>query len=472
MDFHRSRRVLQVAGGVALAGVIAVVALEGAAAMWTTFAVGLTIFVTTFFAPLGSLGTEKMLGSLEIDRSLPVPTRTLAAARLIAAALRTLPLLLLLVSIAVLVARRTATVDALQLAFAVLALQMLYWSGLWVAYGLLARFNFQKLVWLPAALWILTVLAPDALWKFLERVIVERVTSLAAQAMTDASLLPVLGVAILGFAAVCFGVALLLLTDALRRFQANPMAMQGPMEKVPREELTPVGRGVMIAVLRLRLRLAAPQLRREMIFVAAMVAILFAERLGVSGLSALPDISRSYLPILAFLMPGSMGIQMMLARQLGTIEGLQQLPAPRRDVALGHLLTVGLLAVPAIVIWSVARAFEGDVLDATRLFRMWVTIGAGAFLIASLILWGTLRRILILAGIALGVPLALYYGGGRLLPLLGVDVTGPLVALTRYWVAEESWLKPSLMIAGAVVAIVVALAMFTQGLRTYQSRSR
>lgn len=472
LELIRSRRLLLVGGGVALAGVVAVLLLDGSAAMMAAFVVGIALFVSTMLAPIGTLVQEKLLGTLELDRTLPVPARTMAAARLIAAAVRTLPMMLLLAVIAVLVARETPMFPATTLGFTVLATQLLYWSGLWIGYGLLARFNFKKLIWLPGVLWLVVVFLPDAAGDFLEQRLLEPLLRLLTEAITDPSRLPALGLAVLGIAALCFSIAMVLVASGLRRFQADPLALQGVMEKVPREELVPVGRGPVIAVFRLRLRIVEPQMRREMIFVAVMVAILLAEALGVMSVSVLAELSRTYLPVLAFLMPGAIGIQMILNKQLGTVEGLQQLPQRHRDIAIGHLLAVLALAVPAVVIWSVSRAFEGDAPSAERLLRMWASISAGAWLMAALVLWATLRRVIIAAVVVIGVPLVLYFGGGWLLPLIGVDADAPLVALTRYWAEHRDWLGPTLNFVLAAIATAVGLALFTHGLRTYQPKAR
>lgn len=472
VELIRSRRALQVGGGIALAGVGGVLLLDGDATMWAAFVVGIALFITTMLAPIGSLMQEKLLGTLELDRILPVPTHTLAAARLVAAAVRTLPMLLLLAAIAVIVARKTTMFAATTLGFTVLATQLLYWSGLWISYGLLARFDFKKLIWLPGVLWLVAVFVPDAVGDFLKESLLNPLQALLGEAIADPSKLPSLGLAVLGIAALCFTVAMALVASGLRRFQADPLAMQGVMEEVPREELVPVGRGAAIAVFRLRLRIVEPQMRRELIFVAAMVAILLIESLGGLSLGVLPDLSRTYLPVLAFLMPGAIAIQMILTKQLGTVEGLQQLPQPHRDIAVGHLLAVLVLAVPAVVIWSVARALDGDAPGAERGLRMWASIGAGSWLIASLVLWATLRRVLIAAAVVIGIPLVLYFGGGWLLPLLGVDADVPLAALARYWAEHRPWLLPTLTFVLAAAATAVGLALFTHGLRTYQPKAR
>jgi hypothetical protein len=464
--------VLLVGVGVALAGTAAVFLLDGSKAMLAAFLVGLTLFITTMFAPVGSLIQEKLLGTLELDRTLPVPARTLAAARLIAAAIRTLPMLLLLVVVARIISRETAMFGATTLGFSVAAVQCLYWSGLWISYGLLTRFDSKKLIWLPGVLWMLAVFVPDSLGRFVVQSLLSPLAKLLTEAVSDTSRLPLLGLAVLGVAALCFTIAMILVASGLRRFQANPLALQGVMEKVPREELVPAGRGATIAVFRLRLRIAEPQMRRELIFVAAMVAILLAETLGDFSLGVLTEISRTYLPILAFLMPGQIAIHLILTKQLGTVEGLQQLPHRHRDIAIGHLLAVLALSVPAVVIWSISRAVDGEVLSAERLLRMWAAIGAMSWLVAALVIWATLRRVMIAAAVMIGVPLVLYFGGGWLLPLIGVAADAPVVAVMRYWANHVAWLKPTLTFALAAVAVAVGLLLFTHGLRTYQPKAR
>jgi hypothetical protein len=327
-------------------------------------------------------------------------------------------------------------------------------------------------VWLPAALWFAALVTPDAVVAALFKSVGERATSLLMAALADPSRLPPLGAAVLGVAALCFGIALMLLTSGLRRFEPDPLALQGVVEKVPREELTPVGRGVLTAIIRLRLRLVAPQIRREMMFVAAMVAVLLAESFGVAAVGPLAEISRIYLPVLAFLMPGSVGMQLMPARQLGTIEGLQQLPYPRRDVALGHLSTVLILSVPAVVIWTLAQVIEGNSPSAERLLRVWLAIGAAAWLTAAFMVWATARRVLIAAIIVIGLPTALFFGGRWLLPRLGLDLSPHMASLLAFWAEQKWWLGTTVTLVGFVALVIAGLAMFTHGLRTYQPKAQ
>lgn len=470
MDLIRARKTLLWGGGLALAATIAALTLDGGAAIAAAFVVGVTLFSTTMFAPMSTLLVEKLLGTMELDRTLPVPLRVLATARVIAASLRTVPMLLLLGTVAVVVSRETAAVPVSTLVFAVFALQLLYWSGLWVSYGLLARFDFKKLMWLPAALWFVAVFAPDSLVDPLTRALVERITILVTAALADPARLPALGLVLLGVAALCFSIALALVVSGLRRFQPNPLALQGVVEAVPREELTPVRRGPIVAIMRLKLRLATPQMRRELAIVAAMVAVLLADANGVSALSGLAGLANVYLPVLAFLMPGAIGIQLLPARQLGTIEGLQQLPCTRRDVALGHLLTILLLAVPAVTIWAVAKIIEGGPVDGERIARLWAAMSAFSWLTASLAVWATQRRLVIAAALVIGVPAALFFGGRWLLPLIGVDLSPQLAAMFAYWNANVSWLRPTVTLVAFVAAVGAGLAMFTHGLRTYQQK--
>ena len=468
LELTRSRRVLVWGSGLAIVGTVGAFALDGTAAAVFGFVAGCTVFATVMFAPLSTLLAEKLLGTLELDRTLPVSTRLLATARLVAAAVRTLPMLLLLAIVALFVVRALPPVGGLTLAFAVGAAQVLYWSVLWIGYGLLARFDFKKLIWLPALLWFTAVLAPDAVADALWRAVGEPATTMLAAALTDPARLPVLGVALLALAALCFGIALLLVTSGLRRFQPDPLALQGVVEEVPREELTPARRGAVVAVMRLRLRLVTPQVRRELTIVAAMLALLTLEAFGVSQLSVLTGIARAYVPVLAFMMPAAIGLQLLPARQLGTIEGLQQLPYPRRDVALGHLLAVLLLSVPAVAIWTVAQAIGGGLPGADRLLRVWTAIGAGSWCMAGVVLWATRRRLLL----AFGIPTALFLAGRTLLPALGLDVAPPLAAIFEYWAAHRAWLAPATTLSAFAVALALGMAMFAHGLRTYQPKAR
>lgn len=470
VEFIRSRAVLLWGVGPALLAAAAIPFLDGSAEKFTAVFIGLALFASTMLAPIGTLGMEKMTGTLEFDRTLPLPVSRLAAARLIAAALRTLPLLLLPASIAIIFAKSPRPVGGVTIGFAVVAVQLLYWSGMWIGYGLVSRFDLKRLVWAPAIIWLVAVLIPGSALARAKNYLAPRLSELVTGAITDSSKLPMLGLVLLGVAVVAFVIALVLVTSGLRRFVPNPMALQTPMEKVPREELVARGRGVVLAQTGLRLRLATPQIRRELIFVAVMVAVLTADSLGVTVMSALPAISRTYLPILGLMMPGAIAIQLIAARSLGTLEGLQQLPHPRRAVALGHLLAIATLAVPGTIIWSITRAFEGVAVEPTRLLSLAFSATAVAWFAAAVVVWGTIRRVLILGVVTIGMPFLAIFGGGWLIAALGIDLGSRVAPLFALWAEQEAWLKPTMVILLSVLLVGVSTILFTYGLKTLQPK--
>ncbi len=471
VELIRARRSLLWGGGFALLGLLAALWLDRWAAMVSGVIVGVVMVGMVLFAPFGTLLTEKLLGTLELDRTLPVPTRLLAVARLLAAAVRTLPLLLLSTTVAIVASREGAPFSVGTMVFAVAAVQLLYWGALWVGYGLAARFSVKKLIWLPGLLWLAMVLTPDAVAEVLFQRLGDRLSALVSAALADPARLPALGLVLLAIAALSFGIGLVFLTSGLRRFEPDPLALQGVVEDVPREELTPARRGVVVAVVRLRLRLVTQQIRRDLMIAAGLVAVLLADAFGVTQLSALTGLAETYLPVIAFMMPGAVGLHVMPARQLGTIEGLQQLPFPRRDIALGHLLTVLLLSLPAVVIWCVAQAIAGQTPDVERLLRVWTAMGASGWLLAAFGIWVTKRRALIALAVVVGVPAGLYVGVGKLLPALGVEIAPRIAAVFAWWDAQRSWLAPTALLCGFAAAMLIGMLLFSHGLRTYQPKA-
>jgi hypothetical protein len=368
LELWRGRSAMLWIGGLAAAAIVATLALPPTGALVVGM-LALPVVMVAGLGPLGSLATDKMHGHLEFDRTLPIRLRTIAAGRLLGAAVRTAPMLIALIAVGIGIAREAeapALVAAPVIVIAAGALQLLWWCFLWLMLGLNARFSLRRLWWLPMTIWLLPSLLPESAKSMIETT----VEAAAAEVMTwmDApwrvGLLLLAGLALPVVTAFVGGVALF--AQGLARFRPDPAAFGVRLGAAPKRELAALGRGPLLAVARLRLRLAFEQFRRELVIAAVLVAVVVAD------IGELANFARGYLPILAALVPGGIALQLLTARGTGALEGLQHLPHPRRLVALGHLLAVMVLAVPGAALMALSRAANGNAVTATMVGMSWL----------------------------------------------------------------------------------------------------
>jgi|CXWL01.1.fsa_nt_gi hypothetical protein len=449
-------------GGLSSAALAATLLLPTAGAVVVGL-LTLALMMAAGFAPLGSLAADKMHGHLEFDRTLPIPLRTIAAARLLGAALRTAPLSIGLVAAGIAIAREAeapAAVAAPLILLVAATLHLLWICFLWTMLGLNARYSMRRLWWLPMTLWLLPSLLPEtaeaAIGGAFERAAEHamrwmdapwRVALVAAAALV----LPVV-------AAFTGGVALF--ARGLARFRPDPAAFGVQLGAAPKRELAALGRGPLLAVARLRLRLAFEQFRREVIIAAVLVVVVVAD------IGQLAIFARGYLPILAALVPGGIALQLLTARGTGALEGLQHLPHPRRLVALGHLLAVMVLALPGAALLGLSRATNGIAVTPTTLAMTWLWYLAMGSIGAALAVWGTRRRLL---GVVLGFGLLL--GGVWLIASRSASASD-IPDLIEHLGRLRTGAGPVMPLAAAAIALLLGTELFARGLASYDGRPK
>ncbi len=154
LELLRGRRLLLWGTGAAVLALLGALLLPRGGALFMGV-IGLPLVMIIGMAPLGTLASDKLLGHLEFDRTLPVSLRTIAAGRLVGAALRSLPAMLGVMALGVAIANRSTEprVVGLVLVIAVAA-QLLLWWFLWIMLALNARYSLRRLWWLPMSLWL------------------------------------------------------------------------------------------------------------------------------------------------------------------------------------------------------------------------------------------------------------------------------------------------------------------------------
>lgn len=459
----RGRIGFLVAIGLATTGLLGALLLSGWMAMFAAVAGLLSLLVTTVGAPLSSLAREKILGHLDFDRTLPVPLRTIAAGRLSGAALRTLPVAIGLAAIGIALSAQLPDVRVWSLTIALLLALLLYWAILWISYALVARFPIRWLAWFPGIIWVALVIMPTSVDNAIGARVSAATDVLFRQANPSALALGMIVAAALVLTAVCFAGANAILVSALARFQPNPNALASLLEAAPKRELVATGRGPVLAIAGLQLRLAAAKLRRELIIAGVAVVVIVAD------IGSLAEMARFYLPILAGLIPIAVALHLTQARLTGTLEGMQQLPISRWSVALGHVLAVMALAIPSVVITAVSRATDGLTLDAGLLTTRWflvVAIGAAA---AAMAVWGTKRRLAMLFVGAIATAIIVVVLTSWIVSVAGISLAEHIAPLTSSSVRVVTPVMRAIGIAVAMVGVTIATAMFARGLATYEA---
>jgi len=103
LELLRGRRLLLWGTGAAVLALLGALLLPRGGALFMGV-IGLPLVMIIGMAPLGTLASDKLLGHLEFDRTLPVSLRTIAAGRLMDAALRSLPAMLGVMALGVAIA--------------------------------------------------------------------------------------------------------------------------------------------------------------------------------------------------------------------------------------------------------------------------------------------------------------------------------------------------------------------------------
>ncbi len=462
-ELRRGARFSLIVGMVAVAAAVLAARLQGGVAL-VPGGVALLAAVLVWFGPLAHLGSDRLHGYLEFDRTLPIALRVMAAGRLLGAAVRVLPLLP--ATVALLIGFRqllgpAEMGDTVALMVIPLVVQVAATVFLWLLLALNARWSFRRLWWLPTTIGFLPQLALMLLPRSAQQLVaqwaatgVEALSSAASKPLGAVLMALIAGMLIL----VVFSGAAILFASGLLRYRFDPTAIGAVMGRASRIELRAIGRGPLLAVARLRLRLATEQFRREL---AALVVLFLVAVFGPQGAR---DFARSYIPVLAALLPAGIALQLFTGRATGELEGMQQLPLPATTVGLGHLLAIATMAMPGAVALQLLRAMSGTVPTVLSVTGSWAWFVAIAWGGAAVGLWFQPRYLLLLLAAVAAVPLI----------AMGVGVEAglfdTLVRLHNGFRALRASAGPALPFGVALLSVLLGVPLFAHGLTRYPAR--
>lgn len=453
-----------IVGVIAMAAVALATRLHGDLAL-VPGGIALLGAVLVWFGPLANLGADRLHGHLEFDRTLPIALRVMAAGRLLGAAIRILPLLPAVIALFIGFHELIGPArigDVAALVMIALVVQLLATMLLWLLMALNARWSFRRLWWVPPTFGFLPqvaiILLPDS-----AAAVVEQWASAALAAFTSTVAEPqaaiplVLAAVMLSVAS--FSAATMLLASGLSRYEFDPTLIGAPMGRISRIELGSIGRGPLLAVARLRLRLATEQFRRELV----VLVVLFL--VAAFGPEWTRPFARAYIPILAALLPAGIAFQLFTGRMTGELEGMQQLPHPASTIGLGHLLAIAVMALPGAVTLQLLHAMDGAVPTVLSVMSSWAWFVTIAWTGAAVGLWFRPRYLGYLgAMIALALGLVLLLGGEEL--VIGRIVNG----VDRYG-ALRGVVGPLLPFGVVLLAVVAGVPLFASGLSRYAPRN-
>lgn len=460
-EVRRGRTLSLAAGALALVAVGITSRLEGSVAL-VPGGVALLVAVFAWFGPMVHLGADRLLGHLEFDRTLPIALRVMAAGRLVGASIRVLPLLPALLALLLGFRQSDGPAPIGDLAALVvipLVGQVLATILLWWVMAFNARWSFRKLWWLPTTIGFLPqltlMLLPDWLQTIVARWFATLIDNLAVIA-TSPNALVLLLLVVIPMIIASFAGAAILFASGLAHYQFDPTQLGVPVARAARVELTAIGRGPLLAVARLRLRLATEQFRRELFL---LVVLFLVAAFGPAGAS---EFARHYIPVLAALLPAGITLQLMTSRVSGELEGMQQLPHHARVIGMGYLLAIAVMSVPGAVALAVLRAMAGTtptVMSVTSSWSWFVAIAWGS---AAVGLWFRRWYFLVLIALLLGV-------------LAVKTLFDPEDRIVGYLIAAFDWIRlmrasagPMLPFALALATVVIGVPLFARGLTRYR----
>lgn len=456
LELLRGRKALIWGSAVGCAAILTALFLPRVAALPVSVIAAILAMVSAM-APLGSLTSDKLLGHLEFDRCLPISLRAIATGRLLGAALRTTPVLLAAIAIGLAIAGpKPDAVALLMILSATVALQVLIWWIVWVMLGVNARFSLRRLWWVPMTIWLLPSLVPepilDAAGEWIGAAGMNVLNALDSPLKV---IVAILGGLLLPSVLILTG-SVLLFASGLRHYRPDPTALGLPMGAAPKRELAALGRGVVVAVARLRLRLSLEQFKRELAIAVVLLVVIVAD------IGSLGGFARGYLPLLAALMPGGIALQLMTGRASGALEGLQHLPQPRSQIAIGHLVAIGVMAVPGAILIAAGNWAEGGVPSVSALLSRWLWYVALGWALAVMAVWVTPRRMVAAAGIGTAGFAFLWLANGRDLYL------GRVGAAIDAWPTWRAALGLRLPASVVLLVAVPGVVLFAWGLKGYR----
>ncbi|MES2304202.1 MAG: hypothetical protein V4558_01770 [Gemmatimonadota bacterium] len=447
-------------------GVVALIAagistrLEGSAAMIPG---GLALLGAVFawFGPLVHLGADRVLGHLEFDRTLPIALRVMAAGRLLGASIRILPLFPALVALLIGFRQSSGPAevgDVVALVVIPLVGQVVATVVLWWLMALNARWSFRRLWWLPTTIGFLPQVAlmvlPASLRVTVENWFIAAIHTLTGIA-TGSQLVVLLLLVVVPLLIACFAGAAILFAAGLARYQFDPTQLGVSVSKGSRVELSAIGRGPLLAVARLRLRLATEQFRRELV---VLVVLFLVAAFGPAGAR---DFARHYIPMLAALLPSGIALQLFAGRVTGELEGLQHLPHSASTVGLGYLLAIGVMALPGAVALQLLHAMSGTPPTVVAVLSSWAWFVAIAWGGAAVGLWFRRRYL-----IAIVVLLVAMLVTSSFLDSEDRIIGGVIALIDRYRALQIAF-GPLLPFGITLMVVVVGVPLFSRGLARY-----
>jgi hypothetical protein len=460
----RGRRSLLVLSAIAGLALLLALITSGPA---TAIAVMLAVLgsLAALGGPSGDLAADKLLGHLEADRVLPVSGRITAAGRLTGAAIRLLPIGISGFALAVVIAGEVEAGPLEGLLLLGLPLGIFVFAAMfsWTLLALNARWQFRNLWWVPVTVMMVPQLLPSLLPPQQEAAL-ELAFRSAGRGLAEFAATP-LGVIIALLLITALPVAVFagatgLFASGLERyrFDANALAVQ--LGKAPTRELGAIGKGPLLAVVRLRIRLSLEQQRRQAILLAILLVVMMV------GPEELREFARVYVRVLAVLLPAGIALQLTQARNTGYLEGMQQLPHPAITLALGHLVAVAVMAVPGAIVLLLGRAAAGRIPGPVEGMMVWGWFVAGAWVAAVLAVWLKAKYLGILAALVA----AMLIGGYALVGLQGVGVG--FARMFDAFQQLKQWAGIALPIGAALLVSALGIPLFAHGLRTYQYRTK
>lgn len=460
----RGRRSLIVLSVIACLALVLALVTSGPA---TAVAVILAVLgsLAALGGPSGDLGADKLLGHLEADRILPVSTRVTAAGRLTGAAIRLVPIGISGFALAAVIAGEVEAgpLEALLLLGLPLGIFALAAMFSWTLLALNARWQFRNLWWVPVTIMMVPQLLPSLLPPS-QKAVLENSFRSAGQALADFAVTPLGAITALLLITLLpiavFAGATVLFASGLERyrFDANALAVQ--LGKAPTRELGAIGKGPLLAVARLRVRLSLEQQRRQGILLVILLVVMML------GPAELRNFTRIYVRVLAVLLPAGIALQLTQARNTGYLEGLQQLPHPAVTIALGHLVGVAVMAVPGAIVLLLGRAAAGSIPGPLEGVMVWGWFVTGAWVAAVLAVWLKAKHVGILAALLAALLIGGYAIGG----LEGVGESIGLVI--NGFERLRAWAGVALPIGAALLVSALGIPLFAHGLRTYQYRTK
>ncbi|MEO5824666.1 MAG: hypothetical protein ABIR59_02165 [Gemmatimonadales bacterium] len=403
--------------------------------------------------PMAALAADRLSGRLAMERALPLPWHTTAAARLAGAAVRTLATPLLLLAVLVGVMRHADFAPSLVVGVTIIAAAwMVVTMVCWLMMAANARWSLIRLWWVPTTVWFAPQWMPDA-WTDRALQALRPVGQwVVAEAGSARGPLHMLLPLVVIFLATWVG-ASLLYASGLRRFvhDPDPLGLIGKRDRVTTAlEYPPGRRAALPALALLDIRLGVELLAKRWIVLAVLIVITMI------GPAELRRMAPLYIRILGVMVPGAVIAGILTSRKSGAIALLQHLPHPRWIVAAGKLAAVVVLSALGVGVVTAARMLDGSAGMPTgvEIVRATAVMAAFVWMATAIAMWWKGRYLYWL--------LAIVVAGGGAMTVSGLSAE-PLIAG-----AMELFRSPLAAFLAFAMAGFAGIPLFAYGLARYQ----